>query len=103
MTPLHLTGRPRAAAHAILQDTSLRGTLGRHLTDDGRLLTIDINIDVHERMSSGERVLYGVIESLADRRSTTTWHEIAARLDHPSQLAVIDALRTLCGIDVEAA
>lgn len=91
MTDLHFVDRARAAARHILAETPIGAELERHTYDDGRLLTITADCDDWGRMSSGLKVLFGVLEQLAGQRSTVTIHDVGHRLDEESRRAVVSA------------
>lgn len=101
MHALHFTDRPRAAATHLIHTTTLAFTLDGHWTDDGRLLEVDVNCDVWERLSSGERALIGVLEAMADRHSTVTMRQLA-HLDPDCRAAFVRSLATYLDVEVAA-
>lgn len=91
MNDLHFVERARTAALTILDKTNLQHTLADHWHDDGRVLTVEQNADLWAMLSTGERVLVGVLEQLAGQRSTVTIHDVGHRLDEVSRRAVVSA------------
>lgn len=102
-TNLTLTGNERKAVlHLMRSAFGSRLQEVAHVTDVDDLLTVRIPNHARPMMSSGERLLLDVVESLAQYGPSIDLHELAARLDDQHFDRLIGALLILRGRDLKA-
>lgn len=102
MHDLNFTSQARAAATHLIHTTPLCFTLDGHHDDDGKVLTVAVNVDVYERMASGERTLLGLLEYFANQRMTVPAHQFV-KLDDACRVAVAEAWRMYLAVPVAQA
>lgn len=95
-TILHFTGRPRAAAVNLLEDTPLGFLLENGRTDDGQVLTVEVADDELLSWSTGERHLWLFLGSLCGSNPVNLLSTVFA-IDADSQRAAHRALGVLIG------
>jgi len=96
MFPLYFAGRARLAAQQLLDHTTLGERLAHDSVDDGHLLTVDTYPELVESLSTGERVLYGILESLAGN-DTANLYKVYVEVDPEAAWCAWWALGVLLG------
>lgn len=91
-------GRARLAALVLLGSTPLDDV---STDDDGSCLRVELDDDLHHRMSSGQRHLWEFLSSLAGNGAVNIWSAMQA-VDAACQRAAWQALGVLIG-EVEVA
>jgi hypothetical protein len=96
---LHFTGQVRRGAVHLLDQTGLGDTitlLGGDVTDNGQLLTVEVQHGDEARLSHGEQVLLRFLASMAGRGQADLY-DVLAYLDDDAQRAAVWGLGVACG------